>query len=178
MTIVVEPQVGLEAGIRQVVKQMAAGGGGLGQLCGGCAERGSCRMGVRTWAFNAVTETVTCMVVCPASDRAGPAIAHGGWTAGVFDDVLGRLPLAMGESAVTGTLQVRFVTPVPVERELLLAGHLLETTRRRRTVAGELRLASTGALLAEATAVMIVVDPSHGERHRAWLAEQDARATS
>ncbi|MCW2614468.1 MAG: PaaI family thioesterase [Frankiales bacterium] len=158
---------------------MTAGAAGAGgELCGGCRDRGSCRMGVRSWDADPAAGTVLCRVVCSASDRAGPAIAHGGWTAGVFDDVLGRLPRAMGESAVTGSLQVRYVAPVPVERELLLSGWLVERERRRRTVSGELRLASTGALLASASAVMVVVDAGHAERHVAWLAEQDGSPCS
>ena len=39
---------------------------------------------------------------------------------------------------------------------------------------GELILASTGALLGRAEAVMVLRDQGHFERHRAWLAEQDA----
>jgi acyl-coenzyme A thioesterase PaaI-like protein len=129
-------------------------------------------MGIRSWETDHSAAAVTCRVVCAAAEMAGPGIAHGGWTAGVFDDVLGRLPRALGERAVTGTLTVVYRKPVPVEHELELRGRLVGSSGRRRTVEGELRLASTGALLASATAVMVVVDPTHFQRHEQWLAEQ------
>jgi acyl-coenzyme A thioesterase PaaI-like protein len=130
-------------------------------------------MGVRSWELDRATAAVTCKVVCAVTDMAGPGVAHGGWTAGVFDDVLGRLPRALGERAVTGTLTVVYRRPVPVERDLELRGRLVGSSSRRRTVEGELRLGSTRALLASATAVMVLVDATHFPRHEQWLAEED-----
>jgi hypothetical protein len=50
----------------------------------------------------------------------------------------------------------------------------VENGRRRN--AGELRLASTGALLARAHGVFVERDASHFERYRRWIADQDAEA--
>lgn len=142
------------------------------ELCGGCRERATCRMGVLDWATDHDASAVTCRVVCSAADSAGPGIAHGGWTAGVFDDVLGRLPRALGERAVTGSLSVVYRRPVPVEHELELRGRIVDRSGRRRTVEGDLRLAATGALLASATTVLVLVDDRHFPRHEQWLAAQ------
>ena len=43
-------------------------------------------------------------------------------------------------------------------------------------VAGEMTLASTGAVLAQAEAVMVVRDIGHFARHEEWLARQDLAA--
>jgi catechol 2,3-dioxygenase len=49
----------------------------------------------------------------------GPRLHHVGlWTAGVLDEVLGHVPILQGQLTVTGTLTVRFVKPVPIERPL------------------------------------------------------------
>jgi len=45
-------------------------------------------------------------------------------------------------------------------------------------VAGELTLASTGAVLARGEVVMVLRDPGHFGRHQEWLAQQDLAAQS
>jgi acyl-coenzyme A thioesterase PaaI-like protein len=115
--------------------------------------------------------------VCDESNEGGPNVAHGGWTASVFDEVLGHVPVLSGELAVTGELTVRYVKPVPIGRPLVARAWTERREGRRWYVAGQLLLESTGALLASGNAVMVVRPGDHFARHQAWLAEQDA-ATS
>ncbi|MCU1692317.1 MAG: PaaI family thioesterase [Frankiales bacterium] len=142
-------------------------------LCGGCRPAGTCRLGVEGWELGG--ETVTARAVCPQDATGGPDIAHGGWTSAVFDDVLGRLPRGLGLTAVTAVLTVRYLLPVPADRPVVVAGRLVRREGSRLHVLGEMRLESTGALLATGEAEMAVVDDGHVPRHRTWLSEQDER---
>lgn len=155
--------------------QRTAAGDGIA-LCGACAREGRCRLGLSSETLTADGVVVT-ELVCGPENEGGPEVAHGGWTAGVFDEMLGHVPLLRGEMAVTGQLSVTYLKPVPVDRPLVGHAWLERREGSRRFVAGELLLARTGAVLARATAVMVARDAAHFDRHRRWLAEQDEQAS-
>jgi acyl-CoA thioesterase FadM len=92
----------------------------------------------------------------------------------MFDEVTGHVPLLNGQLAVTGRMTVTYVKPVPIDRPLQARAWIVRKEASRWYVEGELTLASTGAVLGRAEAVMVLRDPGHFARHRAWLAEQDA----
>jgi acyl-CoA thioesterase FadM len=94
----------------------------------------------------------------------------------VFDEVLGHVPVLNRELAVTGQLSVTYVKPVPIGRPLHARAWTVRREGRRWYVAGEMTLASTGAVLARGEAVMVVRDPGHFTRHQEWLAGQDGAA--
>jgi acyl-coenzyme A thioesterase PaaI-like protein len=104
-------------------------------------------------------------------------VAHGGWIAAAFDEITGHVTMLSGHLAVTGSLTVSYLKPVPIERPLTARAWPERKEERRWFVIGELRLASTGALLGRAEAIMVMRDRNHFERHRQWLAQQDALAT-
>jgi len=114
--------------------------------------------------------------VCTEDHEGGPRVAHGGWTAGMFDEVLGHVLMLHRQLAVTGQLSVTYVKPVPVGRRLRARAWVERTEGHRWYVAGELTLRPTGALLATGSAVMVTRDQGHFDRHRALLAQQDAEA--
>lgn len=111
--------------------------------------------------------------VCPAAYEGGPRVAHGGWTAALMDELLGACSNLSGSLTVTGTLTVTYVKPVPIERELVCTAEVVGQEGRRRRVRGEIRLASTGALLAGAEGIFVEARPDHYARHETWLAEQE-----
>ena len=115
----------------------------------------------------------TADLVCGPENEGGPDVAHGGWTAGALDEVLGHVPLLTGELAVTGQLSVTYVKPVPVGRPLHARAWTVRREGRRWYVAGELTLVSTGAVLGRGEAVMVLRDRGHFARHQEWLAQQD-----
>ncbi len=115
-------------------------------------------------------------LVCGPENEGGPEVAHGGWTAAVFDEVLGHVHVLHGELAVTGQLSVTYVKPVPVGRPLHARAWQVRREGHRLYVAGELILASTGAVLAHGEAVMVLRDRGHFARHREWLTQQDQAA--
>lgn len=113
---------------------------------------------------------------CGEDQQGGPMVAHGGWTAAVFDDVLGRIPAIHGDNAVTASLEVNFLKPVPVDRDLSLRARIEEREGRRLRIVGALYLAGGDTALAEASGVWVIRRPDHFDRHRRWLAEQESRA--
>jgi acyl-coenzyme A thioesterase PaaI-like protein len=142
-------------------------------LCFSCRRTGHCRLGLteeRLVEFGVTTTRLS----CPTDQEGGPGVAHGGWTAAALDEILGHMVLLSGHMAVTGTLTVEFLKPVPVERELEARAWLERRENGKWHNVGELRLVSTGALLARATGIFIERNPKiHFERHREWLAAQD-----
>lgn len=122
--------------------------------------------------------SVETALVCRADHEGGPGVAHGGWTAAMFDEVTGHVTMLNRRLAVTGSMTVTYVKPVPIERPLAARAWVVRKEERRWFVQGELVLASTGALLGRAEATMVLRDPGHFERHRLWLAEQDSMSYS
>ena len=147
------------------------------RLCASCERLGACRLGLTAERLTAPDASLT-QLICGPEHEGGPGVAHGGWTAAAMDEVLGHLNLLMGQMAVTGTLTVEYIRPVPVARPLEIHAWCEGVENGRRRNRGELRLASTGAVLARAHGVFVERDQSHFERYRRWIASQDAEAGS
>src|SRR4051812_34949938 len=87
-------------------------------LCVACQRLGDCRLGLHVEALQ-VDGSVRTELMCDDSYEGGPGVAHGGWIAGVLDELVGHVPLRHGRLAVTGRLTVSFLRPVPINRTLL-----------------------------------------------------------
>jgi acyl-coenzyme A thioesterase PaaI-like protein len=146
-------------------------------LCGACSRTGICRLGLGREDLQP-DGSVRTELICGPENEGGPDVAHGGWTAGAFDEILGHVPLLHRELAVTGQLSVTYVKPVPLGRPLQARAWLVRRDGHRLYVAGEMTLASTGAVLATGEAIMVLRDISHFAQHQEWLAKQDAVATA
>ncbi len=149
---------------------MSEGGGAIA-LCNGCRPAGRCRFGI-TRLVMGEDGIAHADVWCDAANQGGPMVAHGGWTAAVFDDVLGRVPGFLGVQAVTATLGVTFLKPVPVEHALVARAWVEKRNGRRLHLAGTLHLAAGLAELARAEGVWVERRPDHFDRHRCWLGQQ------
>ena len=146
-------------------------------LCGACRRISRCRLGLQR-EFLGADGLVTTEIVCAETEEGGPGVAHGGWVAGVLDELVGHVPLLNNQLAVTGELTVRFLKPVPIGRPLLATAWRERKEGSRWYVRAVLVLAATGAELATADGVLVERDRGHFARHRAWLAEQDAVPTT
>jgi acyl-coenzyme A thioesterase PaaI-like protein len=144
-------------------------------LCGACRRLGSCRLGLGREELQP-DGSVHTDLICGAENEGAPGTAHGGWTASVFDEVLGHVPVLNLELAVTGKLSVTYVKPVPMGRPLHARAWTVRREGHRWYVAGELTLAATGAVLATGEGVMVLRDRAHFAQFREWLAQQDAAA--
>jgi acyl-coenzyme A thioesterase PaaI-like protein len=141
-------------------------------LCGACRRSSACRLGLTTERLDA--EGVAHFeITCPREHEGGPGVAHGGWTAGVLDEVLGHVPILHGRMSVTGTLTVRFERPVPIEHPLHAQAWVVRREARKWFIEGELLLSSSSARLARAEGIFVLRDAaSHFGDFERWLAEQ------
>ena len=96
-------------------------------------------------------------VTCPLLYEGPPGGVHGGYLAGLFDDVLGGTQqLIEGPSGLTGTLTVRYRAITPLETELLFRGWIDHVSGRR--IRAKATCHAGGRLTAEAEALFIRVD--------------------
>jgi acyl-coenzyme A thioesterase PaaI-like protein len=137
-------------------------------LCGSCRALSKCRLGLHRETLGS-DGVVVSEIECPRDNEGGPNVAHGGWTAGIIDEMVGHAVLLRNEFVVTGTLQIKFVKPVPVERPVIGRAWIVRREGRRVFVEASLELAGSGALVASAEAIMVRRPADHFRRHEEWL---------
>jgi acyl-coenzyme A thioesterase PaaI-like protein len=137
-------------------------------LCGSCRAISRCRLGLQRETLGP-DGVVVSEIECPRDNEGGPNVAHGGWTAGMLDEMVGHALLLRGEFVVTGTLQVKFIKPVPVERPLIGRAREVGREGRRVFVQAELELAGTDVVVASAEAIMVRRPADHFAKHEEWL---------
>ena len=142
-------------------------------LCGACRRAGACRLGLTKERVD--DEGVTHFeLACPPDGEGAPRVAHGGWTSGVLDEVLGHVPGHYSQLAVTATLTVNFLQPVPIEHPLRARAWVDRVEGKKWFISGELTLASSGAVLANATGLWVAREfGEHFKGFREWLAQQE-----
>lgn len=146
------------------------------RLCHGCHRLNRCRFGIEGERLDE-SGVVISRVVCSSENEGGPEVAHGGWTASVMDELVGHTLVLNREFGVTGTLTVKFVRPVPIGWPLVGRAWTERVENRKVFVRATLELESSGAILAEADAIMIKRPDTHFQQHYRWLEEQGAPPT-
>ncbi len=142
-------------------------------LCAGCRPLGRCQFGITSYQLGA-DGAARARVRVDASMEGGPGVAHGGWTAAIFDEVLGKVPGLYGVLAVTKTLTVNYIRPVPVRRWLLAESLVESRSDGNWEISGVLTLEAGGAELARARGTWVERTRRHFERHAEWLRDQEA----
>lgn len=151
-------------------RQRIASGYGL---CAGCAPRGVCRLGLTAERLD--DGVATFELGCPLEQQGGPGVAHGGWVAAAFDEMLGHVVQLHGRFSVTATLTINFAKPVPVDVPLLARARVDRLEGRKWFLSGELLLPASEAVLATATGLWIERrHAEHFEQFNNWLSEQGA----
>jgi len=125
-------------------------------LCGSCGRISRCRLGLRRESLQA-DDVVISEIECPRDNVGGPNVA------------VGHALLLRGEFVVTGTLQVKFVKPVPVERPLIGRAREVGREGRRVFVEANIVLPGTDVVVASAEATMVRRPADHFKRHEEWL---------
>jgi acyl-coenzyme A thioesterase PaaI-like protein len=87
-----------------------------------------------------------------------PGCVHGGYIAGVFDEVLGAAQTYSGWPGMTGTLTVWYRSPTPLHTDLRITGEFVRTEGRRIYTKGSLWAGER--LCAEAEGIFVSVDAS------------------
>ena len=129
-------------------------------LCGAAKRLGHCRMGVESEVLDG-TGVVSYRLRCDREHEGGLQVAHGGWTAGVLDELVGHVALLNDQLAVTGQLNVTFVKPVPVGQQLTARAWVDRLVGSRWFVNAVLNLEASGAELARAEAILVERDAGH-----------------
>lgn len=87
------------------------------------------------------------------SFEGAPGVAHGGFVAAIFDEVLGFAQGFSGKPGMTGTLTITYRAPTPLFTELRIEGSYDGTEGRKIHTSGRLYAGTT--LLAEAHGLFI-----------------------
>lgn len=102
--------------------------------------------------------------------QGAPGLAHGGVVATVLDEASGTVPTTMCVPAVTAKLEVSYAKPAPLHRPMTVSA-FLDRREGERKLHIHARLELDGDLLAEASALFIVVSPDHFLSHGAKVGE-------
>lgn len=86
-----------------------------------------------------------------------PSCLHGGLAAHLMDCLLGTMIQANGYRARTGTLDIRYVRPTPLDAPLELFGEIERSSGRKHIARGSIR--HNGEVTVEASALFIEVAP-------------------
>jgi len=130
--------------------------------CGGANARGM------QLAFdqNDETQRIRGEFRIPEEYQGGSGFVHGGVIALLLDEVMAKVSRFNKDHAVTASLNVEYVKPVPVGQPLIVEGWEVERKGRSIHRVGEIRAAS-GAVLARGRGHFVQVDP---ERFRKAVA--------
>lgn len=126
----------------------------FGEGCFACGR--SNPVGLRIDGFTRVGDEVHAMYEPVAHHRGLASRLHGGLAATALDEIMVWAGiLGEGVMSVTGTMEVRYRSPVPVEVPLTLVGSVVERRGRRLRLAGSIR---TDRVHAEATGLYLVTE--------------------
>lgn len=110
--------------------------------------------------------TVVGQVTCSRMYEGPPGGVHGGYVAGIFDDVLGSTQqLLRGPTALTGVLTVRYRQLTPIDTPLTFHAWVDHERGRRIVARGTCR--ANGTVTAEAQALFVRVDIAAAGRRAA-----------
>ena len=112
-------------------------------------------------------EVAVAQVTFGAAFEGAPGRVHGGMVAAVLDDLAGYALAFEGEPGFTGTLEVMYRAPVPIEREIEFRTWVRGREGRKLFVEAEARLDER--VLATAKLTMILVDHEHFRTHASDL---------
>jgi acyl-coenzyme A thioesterase PaaI-like protein len=85
-----------------------------------------------------------------------PACVHGGLVAALLDDALGRTRHLTGRNCVTGSLNISYKRPTPINADLTVEARIDEILERKFLVTGEIMY--DGQVTASASAVFVFLD--------------------
>jgi acyl-coenzyme A thioesterase PaaI-like protein len=83
----------------------------------------------------------------------GPGLVHGGVLSLLFDHAMGQAVFAAGHSAMTVSLEVRYIAPTPLGVPLAVSARVTRSEGRKVFVAGEVRV--DGRVTAQAEGVFV-----------------------
>lgn len=143
-----------------------------GNNCFGCGpdNEGGLKL---EFVLNEEGKRFVCDFALPYRFEGPPAHAHGGVIATILDEAMGKVSKLRGITAVTQTMQVNYIRPVPLLTPLVTEGWEVGVYGREHFRAAEIRNAK-GEVLATGTGTFIEVDPARMFARFLKEAESDA----
>jgi uncharacterized protein (TIGR00369 family) len=124
--------------------------------CFGCGPAN--REGLRLKFFaTGVDDRAVCNVQVPQRYEGPPGHVHGGIIATLLDEAMGKANKLAGIVAMTRTMEVEYLKPVPLKRTLVVEGWGVKRDGRKHWNAAEIR-SQDGEVLARSTGLFIAVD--------------------
>jgi len=111
---------------------------------------------LKMWAENDVTHAT---VEFGQAYEGPPGHLHGGFVAALFDELLGAAQTFSGKPGFTGTLEIRYLSPTPINRELKLEAHCHGSEGRKVFATG--KILAGNRVTAEATGTFIAPTDNH-----------------
>lgn len=105
--------------------------------------------------FKADDTTLVATLRFSAAFEGGPGLAHGGYVAAAFDELLGLTQSLTGEAGMTAKLAVRYRSPCPLNTELRMEGKVHKTTGRRIVARGTMHAGDRFVADGEATFIVL-----------------------
>ncbi|MEO6803818.1 MAG: PaaI family thioesterase [Granulicella sp.] len=116
------------------------------------------------FTIDAEALTATAPVCLTRLHEGPPGHIHGGIIAVLMDEAMSKLNRPLNAVAMTRNMQIDYLRPSPLEQILTLSSRHLRREGRKLFHYAELTDAA-GNVLAKATGLFIVIDPSVIERH-------------
>jgi acyl-coenzyme A thioesterase PaaI-like protein len=95
-------------------------------------------------------------LVFSSAFEGGPGLAHGGYVAAAFDELLGLTQSLTGEAGMTGRLKVRYRSPCPLNAELRMEGRVHQREGRKIVARGTMHAGDR--LVADGEATFVVLE--------------------
>lgn len=95
-------------------------------------------------------------LVFSSAFEGGPGLAHGGYVAAAFDELLGLTQSLTGEAGMTGELKVRYRSPCPLNTELRMEGRVHQREGRKIVARGTMHAGDR--LVADGEATFVVLE--------------------
>lgn len=141
--------------------------------CFMCGDENACGVGAR---FHVEGDAVRTSVRLPAHLNGYKGVAHGGVVAALLDESMGWAATVFGREHtmyVTGELTVKYMSPVPVDRDLEIESRLVRDAGRIAYAEGELR--SRGHVCVKASGKFLPMSREESERVFSILKYDDCR---
>jgi acyl-coenzyme A thioesterase PaaI-like protein len=101
-------------------------------------------------------KSITAQVRFHEGYQGPPACVHGGIVAALLDDALGRTRHLTGRNCVTGSLDISYKRPTPLNADLIVEARIDEIHERKFVVTGE--ILHEGEVTASAKAVFVFLN--------------------
>lgn len=85
-----------------------------------------------------------------------PTFVHGGWVAAVFDEFMGCAQVFCDNPGVTGTLNIRYKQPTPINTDIVLHARLKEKNGRKIIIEGT--MTANGVVTSVCEALFVSID--------------------